>query len=200
MTLLTHSCVACGAAFDSKFIFCENCRNKLVVKEDTIRKSIKSLGVSIMDVCSLWAVDRSKDPSTKVGAAIYDPRSGGLFLGYNGFPAGIIDSDEVWQRRTDPTELEKETTNFLLTKYDLVVHAEVNAVRKALMGGVDLTAATLVCSLLPCPDCMKNVVLANGIKRVLYLDDKYNSQNSRKLWLVNTLARLGMVQLEKLKL
>ena len=58
----------------------------------------------------------SKDPSTKVGAVLVrDNRI--VSVGYNGFPEGVDDSEERYNNR----EL----------KYDLVVHAEVNAIISA---------------------------------------------------------------------
>jgi len=112
-------------------------------------------------------------------------------LGYNGFPGGIEDRTEWWECRGDgPTSSEHR-----LTKYDLVVHAEVNAVRKALRAGVDLTKATLVVTHLPCPECMKNVIVANGIKRVVYAIEDYKSATNRAVWLTKELARMSGTKL-----
>lgn len=192
-----------------------------------------SIHDAAMQVAHLWGDARSKDPSTKVGACIYDPRTGGLFLGYNGFPAGVEDDALVWTTRTDDgdrkfdvcvecegegevwveahhgsdwkescpkckgAKVQKASSRFSLTKYDLVIHAEQNAVRKALLAGVDLTRAVLICTLVPCPRCMLTEVLAHGIKVVLYRDDKYNSQTERDVWLTNKLASLGGVSMRR---
>ena len=56
----------------------------------------------------------SKDPSTKIGAVIADNQGRVVALGYNGFARNIEDADEKLNLR----EL----------KYEMVVHAEVNAV------------------------------------------------------------------------
>lgn len=158
-----------------------------------ILKSRDRIEDSIMSVCLMWASSRSKDPSTKVGACIYDKRSGGLFMGYNGFPAGVPDEEEIWKARSaDPNKA------LMLTKYDLVIHAEVNAVRKALVAGVDMASATLFTTHIPCTDCMKNVVLANDIKLVIYQHVGYQSRTSRDNFVVTELARLGGVQVEQL--
>lgn len=146
----------------------------------------------------LWAARRSKDPSTQVGACIIDAHSGGLFLGYNGFPAGWPDTELQWEAKT-PEVNDSLGRMFYLTKYDLVIHAEVNAVRKALMAGVRMTDAVLVCTHLPCPQCFKDVVLANGIKRVVYRDSHWASQKPRDVWAVEHMAMEGGVTLENMK-
>lgn len=156
----------------------------------TTLKSRDSLEYAIMAVCHLWAGSRSKDPSTKVGACIYDPHSGGLFLGYNGFPAGVPDLEDAWKARSaDPDKA------LHLTKYDLVIHAETNAVRKALIAGVDLRQAMLICTHIPCSHCMKDVVVANGIKTVIYEAGGYPSRKAREDYVVKALAGAGGVKL-----
>lgn len=157
--------------------------------KDKELKSKSTVDQAAMAVAYLWATVRSKDPSTKVGACIVDSRTGGLFLGYNGFPAGVPDLEAVWQQR--------EPREGLLTKYDLVVHAEVNATRKALMAGVELSKAVLVTTVLPCPHCMKDVVLANAIKCVIYDAPEFKGQTARDRWVVTELARLAGVKLLK---
>jgi dCMP deaminase len=159
--------------------------------QPNILKSKLSTEEAILAVCKLWAESRSKDPSTKVGACIYDPVSGGLFIGYNGFPVGVPDAEETWNQR--------ETTENKLTKYELVIHAEVNAVRKALRAGVDLSTASLVCTHIPCAPCMKNVVLASGIKRVVYELDTYPSREPRESKVVGWLAKIAGVEMVRLE-
>ena len=55
----------------------------------------------------------SKDPSTKVGAALVRPDRTIVSVGFNGFPRGVLDHAERYQDRS--------------TKYEMVVHAEMNA-------------------------------------------------------------------------
>ena len=159
----------------------------------TVIHSAYTIEEAALRVAKAWAESRSKDPATKVGACIVDPRTGSLHLGYNGFPAGVPDEEKIWVTREPEfvDGLYKDT----LTKYDLVIHAEVNAARKALMAGADLAGATLVCTHCPCPDCMKNVVLANGIRRVVFSDTNYNSRTPRAVWLVQELAKLSHVEM-----
>ena len=67
---------------------------------------------------ALLSAMRSKDPSTKVGAAIIKDKRV-LSLGYNGMPRGVKDEDMPWG---------KSSSNPLETKYPYVVHAELNAI------------------------------------------------------------------------
>lgn len=158
------------------------------------RKSVRTVTEATMAMAFLWAEARSKDPSTKVGAVIVDPRTGGLHLGYNGFPTGVPDFEDVWQRRVDHFEQDALEGNEL-TKYDLVIHAEQNAVRKALMAGVDLTKATLICTMVPCPRCMLTEVVACGIRTVVFAEASYHAQTHRDAWLTREIAKLGHVHL-----
>lgn len=114
--------------------------------------SAASLDASIMFVTKQWAQMRSKDPNTKVGACVYDHATGGLFLGYNGFPPGFPDTEENWQRPQ---------------KYRYVVHAETNAIRKALQAKVDMTRTTLYITHLPCMRCTIDNILSNNIPEVV---------------------------------
>lgn len=112
-------------------------------------------------VAHLFAQLRSKDPNTKVGACVYDPNTGGLYLGYNGFPVGIPDAKELWDNRNaaDPK-----------CKYARVVHAEANAVRKAMMALGNLKDCVLYITHFPCRNCMKDFIIPSGLREVVYLN------------------------------
>ena len=134
-------------------------------EKDSERKSAKSIDPSILDLCQSWAGNRSKDPRSQVGAAVYDPVTGGVFLGYNGFPKGIPDLNSRWQKR------DKEDIN---GKQVYVVHAERNALRKAAMAiGENVARCTLYCTHKPCGSCMLDIV-SHGIKRVVYANQHWN--------------------------
>jgi dCMP deaminase len=66
--------------------------------------------LSLAEFVSTW----SKDPSTQCGAVIVRPDRTIVSTGYNGFPKGCKDDDEIYANRD--------------LKYSRVVHAEVNAV------------------------------------------------------------------------
>ena len=107
---------------------------------------------------ALLAAERSKDPSTRVGACIVDENKIILSTGYNGFPKGCSDDEFSWERIGEDT------------KYNYVVHAELNAILNA--GGRSLRGSTLYVSLFPCNECTK-AIIQSGIAEVVYLYDKY---------------------------
>ena len=114
---------------------------------------------------SLLAAERSKDPSTQVGACIVSDDNRILSTGYNGFPQGCSDDDFPWNRDSSQGE----------TKYNFVVHAELNAILNA--GGKSLVGSRIFVSLFPCHECAKAIIQA-GVKEVVYLSDKYNGTES----------------------
>ena len=103
----------------------------------------------------------SKDPSTKVGAIVVGCDGQILSQGFNGFPRGIKDSDERLNNRE--------------RKYELVVHAEMNAIYNASLNGVSLKDSTLYVYGLPiCNECAKGIIQV-GIKKVVAMrPEKYN--------------------------
>ena len=104
----------------------------------------------------------SKDPSTKVGAVVIGEYGQLLSQGYNGFPRGISDTDDRLNNRE--------------RKYELVVHAEMNAIYNASLTGVSLRDSTLYVYGLPiCNECAKGIIQV-GIKKVVAMRPKeYNS-------------------------
>ncbi len=93
----------------------------------------------------------SKDPSTKVGAVIVDPRNKRIVsTGFNGFPFGVEDKAE----RLDDRSI----------KYEMVVHAETNAL---MFAGNQASGCTLyVTPLPPCARCAV-LIIQSGIRRVV---------------------------------
>lgn len=109
---------------------------------------------------ALLAAQRSKDPSTQVGACIVSPENKILSVGYNGMPTGCDDDDFPWAREGDRLE----------TKYPYVCHAELNAILNT--RGFNLTGSKIYVPLFPCNECAKAIIQA-GIRTVIYLSDKY---------------------------
>lgn len=108
---------------------------------------------------SLLAARRSKDPNTQVGACIVSPENVIISTGYNGMPKGCSDDEYPWDRTGEET------------KYPYVVHAELNAILNA--NGRSLQGSRIYVALFPCNECAK-AIIQSGIKKVLYLSDKYN--------------------------
>lgn len=92
----------------------------------------------------------SKDPSTQVGAVIVDDDHVVVSLGYNGFPRGVKDSEDRL--------LDREK------KYDIIVHAEVNALAFATRPVKGCTLYTWPFE--PCSRCA-GLIIQSGIKRVV---------------------------------
>lgn len=113
---------------------------------------------------ALLSAKRSKDPSTQVGACIVTKNNRIASVGYNGFPMGCSDDEFPWEREGEA----------LSTKYLYVVHAELNAI---LNSKADLNGCSIYVTLFPCNECAK-AIIQTGIKRVVYLSNKYASQNA----------------------
>lgn len=91
----------------------------------------------------------SKDPSTGVGAVIVDELNRVVSLGFNGFPRGVTDDARAQDRAI---------------KYEMTVHAEVNAI---LFAGRSLVGCTLYgWPLSPCGRCA-SIIAQSGISRVV---------------------------------
>ena len=105
--------------------------------------------LDLAQLISTW----SKDPSKQIGAVAIGDNRQILAQGYNGFPRGVIDSEDRYEDRQ--------------RKYELVVHAEMNVIYNASYNGVSLDGATLYVHGLPvCSDCAKAVIQV-GINRVI---------------------------------
>ncbi len=103
----------------------------------------------LAQVVSTW----SKDPSTKIGAVVVGDSGQVLSQGYNGFPRGMSDLDELYADR----EL----------KYKRICHAEMNAIYNASRTGVSLYGSTIYVYGLPvCHECAKAIIQV-GISRVV---------------------------------
>lgn len=92
----------------------------------------------------------SKDPSTKVGCVITDNDLKVVGLGFNGFPRGMNDADELYADRE--------------TKYMRTVHAELNAILNV---GGSCEEHTAYVTAAPCTSCAL-ILIQSGIDRVVY--------------------------------
>ena len=94
----------------------------------------------------------SKDPSTKVGCVVVGPDREIRSTGFNGFPRGILDSDD---RLTDRD-----------LKYPLICHAEENAIMHAARIGLALKGCTAYVTWPPCTRCARSLIQA-GISEIV---------------------------------
>jgi len=92
----------------------------------------------------------SKDPSTQVGAVIFDEKRRIVSCGFNGFARGVLDTDSRLNHRE--------------TKYKLVLHAEKNAILFA-------TGSTHDCTLVvthPCCAQCAALIIQAGVRYVMW--------------------------------
>ncbi|XP_071517791.1 uncharacterized protein [Panulirus ornatus] len=129
------------------------------------REDYLSWGEYFMAMAALSAL-RSKDPVTQVGACIVNDENKIVGIGYNGMPRGCSDDKLPWG---------KCSSNALETKYMYVCHAEVNAIMNK--NCADVSGCTIFVALFPCNECTK-VIIQAGIKKVIYLSDKYKEKPS----------------------
>jgi dCMP deaminase len=130
-----------------------------VSKKVTKRKDYTTWDEFYMGL-ALWAAERSKDPSTRVGACVVDKDGYEASVGYNGMPIGMSDDEVSWER----------DGNYSDTKYAYIVHAEANALIKT---NRDVTNGSVYVTMFPCNECAKTIANRH-IKRVVYMSDKYH--------------------------
>lgn len=99
----------------------------------------------------------SKDPSTQCGAVIVRPDKTIVSTGYNGFPKGCDDSEDIYAER----EL----------KYARVVHAELNAILHAREPLNGYTMYTHPPGFGPSCDRCSAHIIQSGITRVVHTKD-----------------------------
>lgn len=104
-----------------------------------------------------WALDMarhvaklSKDPSTQVGAVIFDDKRRLVSAGYNGFARSVLDKKDRLEDRT--------------VKYRLTLHAEKNAI---LFATAPLDGATIVVTHPCCAQCAAQII-QSGIQHVIW--------------------------------
>ena len=103
------------------------------------------------------AAQRSKDPSTQVGAVIVDDTKI-ISVGYNGMSIGISDDAGLWGK-----DNEDETKN----KYMWVCHAEMNAIT---MSNRSCDGCKIYVTHFPCHECAK-MIAQSGIKEIVYVNE-----------------------------
>ncbi|MDO5762061.1 MAG: deaminase [Bacteroidales bacterium] len=100
---------------------------------------------------------KSKDPSSKMGCVIVDPRKRVVSLGYNGM---VQNADET-----------KMTLSERPMKYYFAIHSEMNAL---IFAHQDLTGCTVYNRVATCENCLKYCLQA-GIKRFVYEELRVHS-------------------------
>lgn len=98
---------------------------------------------------------KSKDPSTKIGAVIVGQDNEVVAIGFNGFPRSVEDTNV-------PTRYERPT------KYEYTEHAERNAIFNAARIGASVHGCSLYMNAhpVPCTDCTR-AVIQSGISTII---------------------------------
>jgi dCMP deaminase len=96
---------------------------------------------------------KSKDRSTKVGAVIVGPDRGIRSTGFNGFPVGVNDNDDLDTRHERPL------------KYFYTEHAERNAIFIAARHV--LAGCSIYLDFFPCADCARGIIQAGLVEVVI---------------------------------
>ena len=118
---------------------------------------------------AMMASFKSKDPATKVGCVFVDQNNHQLTMGYNGFVAGIDESQLPWGKdKSQPLEHQK---------YGYVVHSEANAI---LHSPVSLANSKCYVTLFPCNECAK-LLASVKVSEVIYLSDKHQGTESNTM-------------------
>lgn len=123
------------------------------------RKDVMSWDECFMQMAHIIS-QRSKDPSTQVGAVIATPINVVVGIGYNGFPRGVDSNAFPWERKGELQD----------TKYAYICHAEENAIYNA---NNDTAGCKLYSTLFPCNECAK-AIIQNGITEVIFERDIYH--------------------------
>lgn len=97
---------------------------------------------------SAWSKDRSRQVACVIVAADNSVRA----IGFNGFPRGLNDEDEI--RHSRPS------------KYLWTEHAERNAIYVAARNGIPLDGCRMYLPWFPCVDCARAIVQA-GLLEVI---------------------------------
>ncbi len=95
----------------------------------------------------------SKDPSRGVGAVIVSPTRQVCSTGFNGLPRGIADRPERYERPT---------------KYDLVCHAEMNAIIQCARNGTSPIGMTIYTTFSPCVHCALAIIQAGIVRAITW--------------------------------
>jgi dCMP deaminase len=105
--------------------------------------------LELADRIATW----SKDPSRGVGCVIVTQGKQIVSTGFNGLPRGIEDRPERLERPV---------------KYDLICHAELNAIVQCARNGVSPIGCTLYSSFHPCISCAITIIQAGITEVVTY--------------------------------
>lgn len=137
--------------------------------------------LELADSIARW----SKDPSRGVGAIIVTPSRQIVATGYNGLPRGVEDR---------PDRLERPA------KYDLVVHAEMNAIVQCARNGTPPSGCTLYSTFSPCVHCTLAIIqcgiAAVVTRRVVGVGDAHWAESIAKSRSLLDEAKVPLIEVD----
>ncbi|CAK8697101.1 unnamed protein product [Clavelina lepadiformis] len=140
---------------------------------------------------AILSSQRSKDPSTQVGACIVNKDKRVIGMGYNGLPDGCKDDRFPWGKAAHEcccecgcgcdecqcSKRRKVEYKWLKDKNFYVCHAELNAIVNSY--GNSVRGCTVYVTLFPCNECTK-LLIQSGIARIVYYSDKHKDRDTTK--------------------
>jgi dCMP deaminase len=114
---------------------------------------------SLLHLAYEMAEHSSTDPRTQNGAVLLC-MNGRQVKGANHFPRGVRNTPQRWEKPL---------------KYQVVEHAERNAIYRAAMLGIATDNATLVVPWFACADCARGII-QSGIKMVIGHDAPFHNR------------------------
>lgn len=143
-----------------------------------------------MNVAKLFA-SQSTCVKRQVGSILVkDQRI--LSTGYNGTPTGFCNCNEIFQNK-DGQVVQRKNINFsfldrISNHHEFAesfeIHAEQNCLSFAAKNGIRTKNCTLYVTTAPCVNCAK-IIIACGIKKVVYLDNYKNEAGLDLLKIAN---------------
>jgi dCMP deaminase len=121
----------------------------------------------------------SKDPSTKVGAILVNPKTRTIVAtGYNGLPRNVADATDRMEKRPE--------------KYLWTEHAERNAIYNAARNGQSTEGCVLYMNFEPCPctDCARAAIQA-GVIMIVGPDRPFEGKGTQ--WRENLAVAIEML-------
>lgn len=135
-----------------------------IIKGETLDSKLQRRDRARLRSAAIWGYELSKDPARRLGAILVHSDDRQSSLGYNGLATGIPDNKENWERPL---------------KYELVIHAEMNALDNRSFPAI---GGTLFCLIKPCHICL-NRLANNKLSRIVWLKTNVDfKENQEKIW------------------
>lgn len=136
----------------------------VIIPGETLNEKLQRRDRARLRSAMVWGFELSKDPNRRLGAILIHSDDRQSSLGYNGLATGIPDSEKNWERPL---------------KYELVIHAEMNALDNRSFPTI---GGSLFCLLKPCHTCL-NRLINNKVQRIVWLNTDVDfKNNNEEIW------------------